>query len=244
MSQGYNAPTTSQGYLAKPSSAADPTAVTAAAVIADNTIVRGDGGARGIQASGWTIDDNDDLAVGARGDVFDLSGDGGEYLLSGANHQISMWANTLERLRINSGQLLVSTGLYVNGFVSGPNGNIRFGANWSVNPSLVHSDFNVDTFTIGLPKSSRSVVFVEAADTATDTGHAQQDNPTVFVHSADVTDLTQWVSLAHDQDDAVINWGTGLLDLAGASMGSGTVTHDDYFEIQIGGVTKKVMCGS
>jgi hypothetical protein len=36
-------------------------AVVAAAVVADNTIVRGDGGARGVQQSGVTIDDDDAL---------------------------------------------------------------------------------------------------------------------------------------------------------------------------------------
>jgi hypothetical protein len=43
--------------------------VTAAANIADNSIVRGDGGAKGVQDSGWTISDTDVLTMGTTSNV-------------------------------------------------------------------------------------------------------------------------------------------------------------------------------
>ncbi len=38
-------------------------AITSPAVIADNTVVRGDGGARGVQDTGITVDDSDNMAI-------------------------------------------------------------------------------------------------------------------------------------------------------------------------------------
>ena len=42
----------------------------------------------------------------------------------------------------------------------------------------------------------------------------QQTNPTLFLHSSDATDVTQWLSLAHDQTDSVIGSGKGAVTLA------------------------------
>lgn len=53
---------------------AAPTAVTSAAVITDNAIVRGDGGGQGVQDSAWTIDDSGNAIPTA-----DLGGDIGEH---------------------------------------------------------------------------------------------------------------------------------------------------------------------
>lgn len=61
---------------------ADPgglgTAVSAAAVIADHTLVRGDGGVRGVQDSGITIDDSDNLT-----NIANISGTG-NFTISGS----------------------------------------------------------------------------------------------------------------------------------------------------------------
>jgi hypothetical protein len=116
MSQGYSAPTTSQGYLAKPSSAADPTAVTAAAVIADNAIVRGDGGARGIQASGWTIDDNDDMHAGARADRIYLSPDSGESIRSNADKYLEFRCNDSVQMQVIGGDGVVVNAACIRGY--------------------------------------------------------------------------------------------------------------------------------
>jgi hypothetical protein len=55
------------------------------------------------------------------------------------------------------------------------------------------------------------VIMCEYSDRGTDFGHTQQTNPTFFLHSADATDTTQWVSFTHNQTDGVIDVGTGKL---------------------------------
>jgi len=51
------------------------------------------------------------------------------------------------------------------------------------------------------------IVIAEYADEAFDFSHAQQTNPTLFIHSAN-TSTDEWISFAHDQTDGVINVGT------------------------------------
>lgn len=61
-----------------------------------------------------------------------------------------------------------------------------------------------------------------------DHDHAAQTNPTLFVHSATDPDTanTQWVSLAHNQTNGVLNTGTGNLTV-GQSIVSDTTGTDD-----------------
>jgi len=66
-----------------------------------------------------------------------------------------------------------------------------------------------DSWLFGVPALSNAMVVCEKADMGVDFAHAQQTNPTIFIHSADATDTTQWISLAHDQTDAVISSGKG-----------------------------------
>jgi hypothetical protein len=58
-----------------------------------------------------------------------------------------------------------------------------------------------------------------------DFDHAAPANPTLFIHSAVDPDVanTQWLSLAHDQTNAVITTGKGFLSLTGAGGAGGTV---------------------
>jgi hypothetical protein len=74
-----------------------------------------------------------------------------------------------------------------------------------------------DTVLLGLSADSLHMVICEKADWGTDFAHAQQTNPTIFLHSADATDVTQWGSFAHDQTDFVITSGKGDVKLAPAS---------------------------
>jgi len=71
----------------------------------------------------------------------------------------------------------------------------------------------VNALVWGLSAASRSLILCEIADVATDFAHAQQTNPTVYIHSADATDVTQWLSLAHNQTDAILESGKGDLVL-------------------------------
>jgi hypothetical protein len=74
-----------------------------------------------------------------------------------------------------------------------------------------------DTLCLLLDTSTRHMVICESGDHNTDLAHAQQTNPTVFLHSADATDATQWGSFAHDQTDFVITSGKGDVKFAPAS---------------------------
>lgn len=76
-----------------------------------------------------------------------------------------------------------------------------------------NTDQTNDLLMLGLGNTSRSLVVTEVADMATDYAHGNQTNPTIFVHSADATTIADWISLAHNQTDGVIDVGTGALSL-------------------------------
>jgi len=66
-----------------------------------------------------------------------------------------------------------------------------------------------DALVMGLSTDSRSLLVIETADEATDFGHTQQTNPTIFIQSADATDTADWLSLSHDQTNAILDSGRG-----------------------------------
>lgn len=83
-----------------------------------------------------------------------------------------------------------------------------------------------DTAFIGLGSESLAVHFMETADIASTLDTIPlQTNPTVYVHAANFgTNQNTWVSLTHDQNNAVID------------SGSGGVSVPDYVEIGGGDV--------
>ena len=125
----------------------------------------------------------------------------------------------------------------------GDNFELRFGSGTDSHIEFNTSQTN-DAMMIAVDNTSRSLLIVERADAGVDFGYANQTNPTLWIHSADHTDLTQWMNLAHNQTDAKIDWGAGTMDFAGGSATASTVTHDEYWEVKIGGVTKKIMLGN
>lgn len=66
---------------------------------------------------------------------------------------------------------------------------------------------------------NRVMLITETGNYTTDHGHSSQTNPTVFLHSATApgTDSTQWLSLVHDQTNAVIGGGKGNISLLSAT---------------------------
>ena len=54
---------------------------------------------------------------------------------------------------------------------------------------------------------------MELADMSTDWGIASQSNPTLYVHSADASATTDFISITHDQTNAVISNGIGSINL-------------------------------
>jgi len=73
-----------------------------------------------------------------------------------------------------------------------------------------------DALVLGLGGSNVFII-CEKADMTTDFARADQINPRVFLHSADATDLTQYVSYYHDQTNGNFMSGTGLKFSTGAN---------------------------
>lgn len=76
-----------------------------------------------------------------------------------------------------------------------------------------NTDQTNDLLMLGLGNTSNALVVTQVADMATDYAHGNQTNPTLFVQSADATTIADWISLAHNQTDGVIDVGTGALSL-------------------------------
>lgn len=67
-----------------------------------------------------------------------------------------------------------------------------------------------DNWICALGTTSRGLVIIEAGDEAFDFAHAQQTNPTLFIHSA-AQSTTQYLALFHDGTDARIQAGAGAV---------------------------------
>lgn len=65
---------------------------------------------------------------------------------------------------------------------------------------------------------------MQQADMTTDWGIASQTNPTLFIHSADETAITDYISLFHDQVDGNITVGGGDLNLNDNTVITGTLS--------------------
>ena len=91
--------------------------------------------------------------------------------------------------------------------------------------SIRHSTAQTpDAMVIGVGAESNGIVIVEQADVAGDYAHAQQTNPTLFIHSATAaaSATNQWISLAHNQTNAIYNVGTGGHSFTQTVMTSGS----------------------
>lgn len=66
-----------------------------------------------------------------------------------------------------------------------------------------------DGLILGVGAENNSLIISEIADIAVDFAHALQINPTVFIHSADATDVDDWISFSHNQTNGVIDSGNG-----------------------------------
>jgi len=73
-----------------------------------------------------------------------------------------------------------------------------------------------DSAVWGLGDTSKSILFCDTADRNYDFAHANQTNPTIFVHSANQS-ANEWLSISHDQTDGVVSSGSGLKLLTGAN---------------------------
>jgi len=70
----------------------------------------------------------------------------------------------------------------------------------------------VDGLYIATSTAQNTAILAELGDVAYDFAHGAATNPTLFVHSA-AQSTTQWLSLSHDQTNAVIDVGTGVVSI-------------------------------
>lgn len=90
--------------------------------------------------------------------------------------------------------------------------------------------FNTATAThmalgTGVTSTQHNLALVSINNYTLSYGHVSSTNPTLFIHSAVApgTATNQWVSLTHDQTNAVITTGKGKLSLTGANGANGFV---------------------
>ncbi|KKL61724.1 hypothetical protein LCGC14_2192430, partial [marine sediment metagenome] len=69
---------------------------------------------------------------------------------------------------------------------------------------------------ITLGTISHSLLIVENGDRNFNFAHPVQPDPTLFVHS-NKQNTSEWISLAHDQTNAILGWGAGALNLNGGN---------------------------
>lgn len=104
----------------------------------------------------------------------------------------------------------------------GDNAPVRFGNSLD---SAVEFDTNqtVDALLFGLSSPANYIAFVEKADMEFNFAHAAQSNPTLYVHSRN-QNANQWISVAHDGTNGIINVGTGAVTFPGGVSASFTPT--------------------
>lgn len=106
-----------------------------------------------------------------------------------------------------------------------------------------NANFTKDTMCLVTGIESNSIEMFERADYLTDFSKVTFANPTFRIHSADNTDLNDWISFYHDQTNAVVDGGTGGVKIATHTVIQGRVNFGadaegtDTYVISIPGIT-------
>ena len=90
----------------------------------------------------------------------------------------------------------------------------------------------VDGLYLATATAQNTLLVAEQGDIAFDFAHAAATNPTMFVHSA-TQSTTQWLSLAHNQTNAVFDVGTGGFNWNFATVNRMTLTDDATFDTML-----------
>lgn len=141
------------------------------------------------------VDDAEALLVRKDGDLGDI------FTVDTVGPTISLDASTT-----------VATGLNFN---LADNAQLAFGSSNDSSVDWSTAQATQNTLVWGLNDTSNSLIFSTVANRNKDHDHAAQTDPTVFIHSSTDpdTDNTQWLSLAHDQSNAVIDSGKGAVSI-------------------------------
>jgi hypothetical protein len=185
-----------------------------------------------------TTDSNNDLNIVPNGTGITVIGDAGA-----TSHSL----NANDDLFV-SGRIEVDGQAHFDGVMTVWNGlTLRddIGTFWG-NSNDANLTYNttqtVDTFVLGVSSDSNGFLVCQSADTGFDFSHAQQTNPTIFVHSAN-QDTTEWASLTHDQTDALLSSGTSLKittasnqDITLSPGGTGDILLEGDLDLGTGGL--------
>jgi hypothetical protein len=157
-----------------------------------------------------------------------LPGAGGITIIGDAGSPGNLGTPTNDDLFV-SGRCEIDNYLYVdNGVFVAYNRTIQLGG--STDLQIIYSTAQTPYAGIlGVSTASRNLLICESADRATDFGHAQQTNPTVFIHSADATDTSQWIALWHDQTSGRIESGKGQVAFSSRVKFEADVVHDRHY---------------
>lgn len=131
--------------------------------------------------------------------------------------------------------------IFENGIETG-NSGIYLNTQSSTSINFNRNQTN-DATLIGLESThnelSRTLLIVDKADQGFNFNHPVQNNPTIFIHSANQS-TTEWISLTHDQTNGVIGTGVGNLVLNPfGNVGIGTTSPNAT--LQVNGNLSKIL---
>jgi len=135
------------------------------------------------------------------------------------------------------------------------NNYVQFGASTKSQIGWNTAQATQEALMILTPSSNPSVIIANLDHKAKNYDQSGWAFPVLLLFSATDpdSDNTEYLAVYHDSANANIESGkgdialtpaSGLVTFANCTLGGATVTHDDYFEMSINGVTKKVMLGS
>lgn len=204
-----------------------------------------------------------DLNVGGQANIFDLNV-GNELsantILGNDSYVRIGNVSTSNRGLADANDLLVTGDLEIDGqvFFDGTSVTFYYAPTFTNNAKIIASKYlflgdNINTapsigtsvghtpdaLSMYLDTSSRNFIISERGDEAMDMAHAQSDNPTLFIHSSDATDTSQWLSFAHNQSDGVIDVGKGNLALDSDVSVAGDLNIDGNLFLPNGELTLK-----
>ena len=165
----------------------------------------------------------DGLTIVNDGTTTDLIGTAGDYLRISDGNTTSHALSGNDDLLV-TGELEVNSSFYSDGSATFDGTTTVLDDKWLVNGSSIDSALfwstgqTNDSLLWGLGNTSNSAIVTQFADRATDFLHADQTNPTIFVHSADATDTSDYLSLTHDQTSGIISAGQGGVSIEGMNI--------------------------
>lgn len=169
----------------------------------------------------------DGLLISNDGTVTTLSGTAGDYVRIGDANSTSHTLNSENdllvagELEVNSTAFFDGAAFFFNTLTAGTDFSLAIGSNASQSGGLRLATAQTPDSVLLFPGSlSNAIVMCGRGDLGFDFAHAQETNPTLFIHSANqATD--EWLGLSHDGSSAQITSGKGGVSIEGL-----TVTND------------------